>query len=110
MGHDRLICTLLVSARPVVIKIIEKPPGLVLLGVHSGKSDQSARVVPGIDHLWLNANRRAAEVCRYVQLGDIKSQRIQPANPALDAMHLTGIELLNSSQLVPQVAVPVLGG
>ncbi|MPN42574.1 hypothetical protein SDC9_190131 [bioreactor metagenome] len=105
VGDDRLVEVLLAGAGPVGVEVVQQPTGLVLLGVQAGQPHQPAGVVAGVDHLRLDPDRRPVQVGGDVQLGDVETERVEAAHPALDAVHLAAVELLGAGQFVPQLPV-----
>ena len=83
----------------VGVEVVEQPARLVLLDVESGEPVQTARVMPGVDDLWADADGRAVQVSDDIELADVEAQFVQPADALVDAPHLLRLELFRCGEL-----------
>jgi len=94
VGGDRLVQPLKPAAHAVGVEIIEQPAGVVA-GVHDLRLDADGPAVGrGVD----------------VEFGDVETERVEPADAALDAVQLGAAELLGAGQLVPELVVACIDG
>ena len=102
---DLLALVLAVLAGPERIEVVEQPAGLALLHVEPGQPHEPAAVVPGVDDLGLDLDRRAVDVGGHRQLVDVEAELVEPADPLVDAPPVSGLEALDAGQLLPQLLV-----
>ena len=95
LGQPRVRRDLLVRVRQRVVggegvEVVEQPPRLVLLDVQAGQPQQPPRVVAGVDDLGLDLHAVAVDVGLHLELGDVEPQLVEPADPCVDPVPLTG--------------------
>ncbi len=103
--HEGLGLTLPVGRGAVLVEVVEQAACLVLLDLEPGEPCQTARVVPGVDHLGLDGDRRAVHVGDDVELCDVEAQLVERLDPGRDAPAVRRAERLDPGQRVPQPGV-----
>ena len=101
-----LVLVLLVVGGAIRVEVVEQAPRLVLAGVQAGEAQQPPLVVPGVDDLRLDAQRRAGLVGADRELLDVEAEVVQAVDALVDAPALGHAEGL-AGELLPEVAVRV---
>ena len=105
--RDPLVCRdlLVFGTEPdleaIGVEIVEKPAGLILLDIKSGESDESARVVTGVDHFRLDRDVLTVVGRHHLQFGEVEPEIVETADPSLKRVAIISGEFDVTCYLLP---------